>query len=212
MALKLFSINHADIEYNKNIAYLNSIGLNTSIKNSVYIPNDFRIDNINNLLYLNKENNSIEYIVFNKHNTKMEITSYFYHYKNNDITPCMGATRYLFDDLDNEFETYFNFFKTTKEDFFRKKLHLKFIKNKCTNYFITYISDKDNNKSYQFSLLNCCKEDGNTKINSMLTKGYHYDRNMFNASLIEVANVLLDYAESIIPNNEIESEKTYQLD
>ena len=214
MALKLFKLSPSDIEYDRNISYLRSIGLNPAKKVDLRMPSDFSFDHIENLLLLSIEKDTLEYIIFNKIGTQID-TKYFIYHTNRDrsIATSMGATEYIINDENNEFESYFNFFGVSIENFFKGKHHLRFVKNKCTNYIVTYVTNENfNNGPYRFSLSSCYKDGSNIIINNTLTNIQHHKKSFNGLSLIEIADTILDSVNSIVPDNKIEEEKTYKLD
>ena len=136
-----------DIEYIKNLSFLNNYGIfiedqvKRPYKNTkkIIIPKDFSINNINELLYINDELGKLEFIIFNRNNDHFTLTEYNYigYDYDKSKTPILIIRNIEYYDKNYEFYNYLKNSKLSIENFFLNKLHFKFLMDQ--NPEITHI-------------------------------------------------------------------------
>lgn len=136
-----------DIEYIKNLKFLNNYGIfiedqvKRPYKNTkkIIIPKDFSINNINELLYINDELGRLEFIIFNRFNDHFTLTEYNYigYDYDKSKTPILIIRNIEYYDKNYEFYNYLKSSKLSIENFFLNKLHFKFLMDQ--NPEITHI-------------------------------------------------------------------------
>ena len=196
-----------DEEFIRNINYINSYGANLLNQTTrpyidttkVIIPSNFSFDNIENLLYINDTCGRTEFIVFNKYGTFIELTQYLYVGFDYDRRKVQRVqVRYtIYDDINNDFEKFFEEQGLNKKEFFKNKKHFAFLNQ--LNLESTYINiTKMPNFSNKFEytiLSDTHNEYLNTLWNNINRSNnciYNYKIRIGNESMMELANNFLN--------------------
>lgn len=195
-----------DIEFIKNLQFINSFGIN--LKNqtkrpyinskNIIIPDYFSFDNINNLYYIDDVIGQTEFIIFNKHNTFIELTQYIYIGYDYDKSrePRVQLRNIVFDDTNNLFEKYFYESKLSIESFFKNKKHLVFLQQlNIPSTYINILKVPNFSNKFEYYIINDVHNNYLNLLKSNIYNKsdiYNYLNRINNESMMEIAYSFLE--------------------
>ena len=188
-----------DIEYIKNLKFLNNYGIfieeqvKRPYKNTkkIIIPKDFSINNINELLYINDELGRLEFIIFNRFNDHFTLTEYNYigYDYDKSKTPTLIIRNIEYYDTNNEFYNYLKNSNLSIEDFFLSKLHFRFLMDQNPDITHVVLIKIPNSNKYQYTII---KSTEKGYINTLIQDKLNNNSSIYETEYISCDKSLMD--------------------